>query len=346
MLKFIEQEIVKLGMSLPDEVADFLSGGDTKVDGKKLDIKTKLLLLLSNIKPPLHSVSPAQARTIYTEIAEPCAIEYTPVYEISDISIPVSAGQVPVRIYYPHKTSTTLMPTMLYYHGGGFVIGGFATHDRMLRYLARRTGTAIVAVDYRLAPEYKFPTAFSDSFSVYLWLQQHGKDYSLDGQKVGLAGDSAGAGISVYVVRESIRKGLISPKFQLLFYPLLDISREYPSYKKYPNFGLTPEFIRYCKKHFCRSSEDAENSDYFPILEEKFSGFPPTQIQIAGFDPLKDEALSFESMLRRQNIDVNVIEYHSMVHGYVHFAGMVPTAKSAIEDAARFIANFAKPSTS
>lgn len=339
MLEWLEGEIVQLGLNLPDEIFQFIIGDGVVREGKTLDKKIQIVLKLSSLKPKLESQPPEKSRVLYRDVLRHFDIDYQPLYDIRQIEIPVESGKIQMRLYYPENVEK-VAPCLLFFHGGGFVVGDLETHDRFLRYLSRNSGRVVISVDYRRAPEYKFPIAFEDCFTAYLYVQKNANLLGIHPGKIGVGGDSAGAAIALYIVAQAIGKNVVPPVYQLLIYPLVDMSREYPSYQTYDDFGLTPPLIRYFKKHFLNKPDDSKNQQYFPFLQGKFNKFPPTLIQIAGFDPLHDEAILLEQKLRKKDVEVDWIEYPTLIHGYVHLGGVIPAARIAVEDIIRYMLKF------
>ncbi|WP_040911336.1 alpha/beta hydrolase [Leptospira broomii] len=322
-------------MALPNEVLRAF-GEDVKRE-RVLDPKVKAALLLAKIKPRLENLPPVQARTLFEFIVSLFDLPKAEIARVEDFTIAGVSGRVPVRLYSSSDRSE-LLPCLIYYHGGGFVIGSLETHDHALRYLSRLTGCAILAVDYRLAPEHAFPASWEDAYSAYKWVRSSGKAVGLDPKKVAVGGDSAGGNLAISISTRAKKDKITAPIFQILFYPWIDLSQERKSIEEFEKgYGLTRDLLRYFKKHSFANANDCLNSLATPLRLSSFSGTPLTYIQIAGFDPLQDENFAYVDLLRKANVGVEAKVYGALIHGFVNLAGKIPAAREPLMDAAVWI---------
>lgn len=243
-------------------------------------------------------------------------------------------GPVPVRFYCPRRGAT--LPLLLYFHGGGFVYGSIASHDKICRWLADGSGAAVISVDYRLAPEFKFPTPLDEAVAVLDWAIANAGELRIDPERVGLGGDSAGASISLgtaLTLREAGRPDAI--KFLLLFYGSYGLGYDTESSRKFGSefFGL-PE----ARRRFYRSCYVADEADHadprLNQLSADLSGLPPAFIGAAEMDPLCDNSPALSKALRAAGVATELRIYPGVLHGFLHMTRMVTLARVALDDAA------------
>ncbi|MCB1158486.1 MAG: alpha/beta hydrolase [Leptospiraceae bacterium] len=338
MLSTIEKEVIKYLLKLPTRALELISGGKTEIQGKKLDTFIQFGLLLSAVKPKLNALPPIESRQLHKEMMAIFDLDPLELYRVNDMKVSARNREIPIRIYTPRLEGLS-DSCLLYFHGGGFVIGNLDTVDPLLRYLSLKSGVTIISVDYRLAPEHRFPAAFEDAYSVYEWLESREKYFEINISKMGIGGDSAGASIANYLSARLREREGKKPSYQLLIYPGIDHSIERESFQQFPNYGLTPDLLRYFFSHFFNHPEDRVNPFYFPYHAETLKGMPKTYLIQAGFDPLYDEGLAFhEKLLKDGNPSIR-IEFPSLIHGFVNFGGLVPAARDALDKIAEIIRN-------
>ncbi|TGK11803.1 alpha/beta hydrolase [Leptospira fletcheri] len=322
-------------LAVPNEVVRIF--GEDRKRERSLDPKLRTILLLAKTKPKLESLPPEKARKLFAYILNLFDFPKVELSRVENFTIPGTAGRIPVRLYSPHPTSEPL-PCLVYYHGGGFVIGNLETHDLPLRYLSGLSKCAILSVDYRLAPEHPFPAAWEDAYSAYSWTRKQGKAMGLDARMVAVGGDSAGGNLAVSIYANAKKEGLTPPNFQLLLYPWLDLSQERKSVEEFAvGYGLTRDLLRYFKKHTFPNDKDCRDALANPINHTSLAGTPPTYIQIAGFDPLQDEGFAYVERLRKAKISVEAKVLEGMIHGFLNLGASVPEAKNAVVDLALWI---------
>jgi acetyl esterase len=254
------------------------------------------------------------------------------VAKVDDGKIPGPAGSIPVRIYTPAGTGP--FPVLVYYHGGGFVIGDLESHDGVCRQLTNSAGCVTVAVDYRLAPEAKFPAAVDDCYAATRWVSENAAQLNADPNRLAVGGDSAGGNLAAVI--SILARDRKTPKivFQLLIYPATDITCSAPSHKTNIEYILTPADIRWFMGHYLRSDDDRRNPLASPTFTTNFNGLPPALIITAEFDPLRDEAEDYGQKLRDAGVPVQVSRYEGMVHGFISMNDMLDKGKDGIAEAA------------
>ncbi len=223
----------------------------------------------------------------------------------------------------------------MFYHGGGFVIGSLDSYDSLCRALANRAACIVVSVDYRLAPEHKFPAAVDDALEAYQWVSDHASELGGDAQRLAIAGDSAGGNVTAVTAIDIRDEGDIAPLLQILIYPVTDGTPETPSHHEFAEGRLlTRGNILWFYDHYMAEPEDAKNPRFSPLLADDLSGLAPALVIVAGHDPLRDEGIAYAKRLKEAGVTVELSNYEGMVHGFISFADAVDQGKAAIEQVA------------
>lgn len=259
------------------------------------------------------------------------------IYSVDDSTIIGPSGRIPIRIY---RASCKPTPTVVFFHGGGWMTGDLDSHDFLVRKLVRETGFAFVAVDYRLAPENPFPAGLDDCTVAAIWVSDHAADYGGQPGRVAVAGDSAGANLAAVVARR-FRDNHRSLCAQLLLYPVVDSAGEYPSRQEYANGHLvTLEDIHHSAKVYLgQNLALATTEDVAPIRATTLGGIAPAVIGVAHCDPLRDEGLAYARALRAAGVDVFVRDYEGMIHS---FATMFAVSAAADRDLVELLEVFSR----
>lgn len=289
---------------------------------------------------PLHALTPVQAREAYAAGAN--VLELPPPAMAHRESFTVSAADgyaIPVQLVAP---STAVLPVLVYFHGGGFTIGSTATHDGLCRQLAHHAHCAVLSVDYRLAPEYKFPTAVNDAWDVVQWVARHGAEKNLNPAQCAVGGDSAGGTLAA-VCAVLARDTNIGLALQLLFYPGTSAHQTAASHRKFAHgFVLEEPHIRYFFDHYLRNPQDREDWRFAPLDGRDASGHPvdltgvaPAWLGLAECDPLVDEGVDYADRLRMAGVAVDLEIYRGVVHEFIKMGRAIPEAVRAQADAAR-----------
>jgi len=230
------------------------------------------------------------------------------------------------------------LPVLVWYHGGGFVIGDLDSHDSACRALANQTECLVVAVDYRLAPEHKFPGAVEDCEAALHWVAAHATELGGDPGRIAVGGDSAGGNLAAVVALLAREKGGPKLCFQLLIYPCVAPEPETPSHHQFAEgYLLTRKTITWFFKQYLRSSKDTLDPRYAPLEEKDLSSLPPSLVIVAGFDPLRDEGVDYAKALIEAGNKVTLSNYEGMIHGFYLMGGMIDKANQAIEESARHL---------
>ena len=297
-----------------------------------LDPQAKALLDLMVAKgvPPTHTLTPDAARRFYRERRAITQPDPTPVAEVRDLAADGPAGAIPVRLYRPAGLASPA-PALLYLHGGGWVIGDLETHDVLCRALAAQAGVAVVAVDYRLGPEHRFPAAVDDAVAAMRWLHREASALELDAERLAIGGDSAGGNLSA-VVALTLRDAAspIRLRQQLLIYPGTDMRAVAPSHTTNgEGYLLTRDTIAYFRGHYI---EVAQWADWraSPLLHPDLSGLPPAFVLTAGFDPLRDEGRQYADALSAAGTPAQYVCFERQIHGFITMGRAIDEANTAV----------------
>lgn len=252
-----------------------------------------------------------------------------------ELLIPSAAGPIPATRY--RAADIAPRGVIVYFHGGGWVLGNRLSTDSAVRFLAVHTGADVVSVDYRLAPEDPFPAAIDDALAAYEFTVAHCADWGIDPDRIVVAGDSAGANISA-VISQLLRAHPHRPAMQVLFCPSVDLSSETPSYTEFADgYFLTRKQIHWYKERYLAQPSLATDPKVSPLLAEDLSDLPPAYIGVAGFDPLRDEGIVYATRLREAGNTVTLLRAGALIHPYVNLTGFSSTAKAAVLDATNAI---------
>ncbi len=236
-----------------------------------------------------------------------------------------------VRIYEPHSSHPTPRPVCLYFHGGGFVLGSLRSHDGVCGRIAERARCVVISVDYRLAPEHRFPAAAHDAIAAYRWCVTHARRLGIDPRRIAVAGDSAGGNLAAVLAWHE-RAADIKPSFQWLVYPSTDLSHPTESYRRFATgFLLETRTSRWLRSLYLRHEEDIRNPLASVIRAHCVRGAPPAHIVTAGFDPLRDEGELYARKLEEAGVRVALHCEETLIHGFFSLGGVLDSARRAID---------------
>ena len=284
--------------------------------------------------PPLHTRSPEDARRAYQAGADVLEVPKAALARVEDLHIPARDGHaLPARLYAPSTDAG--LPVLMYLHGGGFTIGNLATHDILCRELARLAGCMVVSLDYRLAPEHRFPTAHDDAWDALQWLARQGQTLGADPERLAVGGDSAGgtlAAASAILARDA---GL-PLALQLLIYPGCTPHQDTPSHATFAR-GLVLEepAISWFFGNYVQSRAEREDWRFAPLLAPDVEGVAPAWVGLAECDPLVDEGIEYADKLRLAGVPVDLDIYRGVTHEFIKMGRAIPEARKAHADAAR-----------
>ncbi len=283
--------------------------------------------------PPTHTLSPADARAFYRERRAVTQPDPPDIAETRDLSAPGSIGPIPLRLYRANAAAQGdgAPPVLVYFHGGGWVIGDLDTHDTLCRQLAIGSGAAVVAVDYRMAPEHRFPAAVDDCIAATRWVRDHAAELGVDATRLAVGGDSAGGNLATVVAIAARDAGDLPIAFQLLIYPATDQRRGWPSHTTNgEGYLLTADTISYFHDHYL--PDPAMDLDWraSPLLHPDLSKLPPALVLTAGYDPLRDEALQYSQRLTLAGNRATHILFERQIHGFITMGRVIDEANDAV----------------
>ena len=291
-------------------------------------------------RTPFHAMTPAEARAAYDKAAEVLEPPRAALARVEDFHIPAADGTpLPARLYAPSREP---LPVLLYLHGGGFVIGGLETHDSLCRQLALRSGGAVVALDYRLAPEHRFPTAVEDAWAAMRWLARQATTLGLDGSRLAVGGDSAGGTLAAVCALHARDVGL-PLSLQLLITPGTTAHADTPSHHLFANgFLLDAANVQWFFDHYI-DHHHRRDWRFAPLLADDLDGVAPACVLLAECDPLVDEGLAYADRLRMSGVPVTLELYRGLTHDFIKMGRALKEAAQALTVAADALQESWKP---
>ena len=282
--------------------------------------------------PPTHTLTPTEARSAYRDrraVLQPDPPAVAQVQRLQATGGRHSA--IPMRLYRPLSPPAGALPVLVYFHGGGWVIGDLDTHDTLCRELANAAGCAVVAVDYRLGPEHRFPAAVDDALAATRWVHQQAATLGLDAARLAVGGDSAGGNLAAVVALAARDAGDLPIAYQLLIYPATDMRRGAPSHTTNgQGYLLTKDTIDYFHDHYI--TDVAHDLDWraSPLLHADLSKLPPALVLTAGYDPLRDEGLAYAVRLTEAGNRASYICFERQIHGFITMGRVLDEANTAV----------------
>jgi acetyl esterase len=291
--------------------------------------------------PPTEQMTPDQARQgLRVRTAALGPVE--DVARVEDHPVPVDGGHITVRCYTPRGTGP--LPALVYFHGGGWVIGDLETHDGLCRSLANAAGCLVASVDYRLAPEHRYPVAAEDAFAATRWVATHARRLGADGHRLAVGGDSAGGNLAAVVTLMAREREGPALRFQLLIYPVTEHGFDTPSYREYSEgYLLTRGDMRWFWNHYLRRAEDGREPYASPLLASSLADLPPALVMTAEYDVLRDEGEADAARLREAGVSVTVTRHPGMIHGFLRMLNHVDRARIARDEAAAMLRKTLSP---
>jgi acetyl esterase len=302
-----------------------------------LDPQVKALLeaMAENPAPRMIDLPVAEGRELYRGMAATLDLQGVPIGKVEDRAIPGPGGDIPLRIYTPVAAGSDALPVLVYFHGGGWVIGDLETHDALCRTLANESGCKVVAVDYRLAPEHVFPAAVDDCYAALKWIEANGGGIGIDVTRIAVAGDSAGGNLAAVV--SQIAKAEKGPDitFQLLIYPVTDTNVDTASYKaNAEGYFLERDGMIWFFDHYLKDA-DRDDPRIAPLKAASLAGLPRAYVVTAGFDPLRDEGRAYAEALKAAGVKTEHVNYDGMIHGFFNLQGAIDVSRDAVKSAAK-----------
>lgn len=284
--------------------------------------------------PPLNTLSPVDARAAAGAFAD-LAGEGDPVASIADRTIPGPHGDIPVRVYTPNVSGAGPLPCLVYFHGGGWVLGDLEGVNGICKAVANRAGCVVVSVDYRLAPEHKFPVPVDECFAATQWVAANGASIGVDGTRIAVGGDSAGGNLAAAVALRARDEGGPGLRMQLLVYPVTDHDYGTPSYASNgSDYLLTKDMMQWFWDHYLRTPADGKNPLASPLRATNLAGLPAAHVITAEFDPLRDEGEAYAAALKQAGVPVTHTRYDGQIHAFWQMLAVFESANAAADESA------------
>ena len=283
--------------------------------------------------PPTHTLTPTEAREFYRQRRTFTQPEPPQVGAVRDLEARGPAGPIPLRSYRPlGAPADGVLPVLVYYHGGGWVIGDLDTHDVLCRQLCNLSGCAVIAVDYRLGPENRFPAAVDDALAAARWVREEAATLKVDANRMAVGGDSAGGNLAAVVALAAREAGDLPLAFQLLIYPSTDQRRGAPSHTSNgQGYLLTKDSMDYYHDHYI--ADKAHDLDWraSPLLHTDHAKLPAAFVLTAGYDPLRDEGLQYAQKLTEAGTRASLVNFERQIHGFITMGRVIDEANVAVE---------------
>jgi acetyl esterase len=299
-------------------------------------LKAFLDQLAAQPQPKLWETEPPQARELFAAFMQAVGPKDVPIGRITNFSIPGAGGDIRARLYSPIAAGSEPQPTLIFLHGGGFVIGSIDTHDGLCRMFANLSGCSVISVEYRLAPEHKFPGAVDDAFAAARWIETNAAQLGVDANRLAVGGDSAGATLATVVSQMARDSGAPKLAFQMLLFPTTDVSADTNSRRAFASdYFLDARDIDWFVRHYFERQADRADPKASPLLAQSLAGLPPAYVMAAEFDPLRDEGLAYAEKLRAAGVTVTLDDHPAMVHDFIYLQAVLPQAAEALGFAAK-----------
>ncbi len=327
----LQATIAKLLLKLPASWKVKMAGGKPlEIGGRTLDPNLQFIAHSAAKQPPMSSLEPEIAQAAAIEGLGMFAAKPEPGVAFEDMTIPGNGGHdIPVRIYRPADQDPSA-PMLAYWHMGGGVILNVEACHAFCSIIAKIAKCPIISVDYRLAPQHKFPAGLEDCISAYEWTLKNAEKYGAPAGRAAIGGDSMGGNFSAIIAQESTRRGMPKPDLQLLLYPATDLVTEFPSATTYgETYPLSTDTMQWFMEQYLPGEFDRANVLLSPAQETRLEGLPPAIIATAGFDPLVDDGAAYAKKLEAAGIAVQFKCYDSLAHGFTAFTEVVPAARDA-----------------
>lgn len=336
----LTQSVMSAAGSVPSAAIQLAAGTPRKADGQRLDphfqLGVTVMSLLSDGE--YEDIGLENARLTVERSAFNVAGRKIPLATVKDFVLPLggddpATADLPARLYSP-VSDDDVLPVLIYFHGGGWTVGSIDSHDATCRFIAQAGGLKVISVDYRLAPEFRFPTAVDDALAAFRYVRDNAGTLNVDPTRIAVSGDSAGANLAAVVCQQTRDTGEKMPDFQLLFVPATDMSARTRSYETFKEgFFLTAGNMDWYETTYIRSDDDRLDPRASPLLATDFSGLPPAHVATAGFDPLRDEGEAYARKMADAGVPVSLRRHPTLVHPFVNAVGATPLAREALSEA-------------
>lgn len=338
--RWVKARGVRAAMGLPPTLQRVMTLRATKVDGQRLAPEIQIMLCLRRLarEPAVEDHPVEEGRALMLTQARMVAGDQ-PIGAVRHLRVPGPAGPMPARLYRPSgRLGHENVPTMLFLHGGGWVYGDLDSHDAVCRFLAERARIQMLAVEYRLAPQAPFPAAVEDAIAAYRWLTEHTDEVGADPERLAVGGDSAGGNLAAVVAIEAARRGW-ALRHQMLVYPATDFVERRASRDLFgEGFYLTDRFMDQAEEWYC-GDHDRSDPRLSPFRTAELpAGMAPALVVTAAFDPLRDEGEAYANKLREAGVEVELIRFDGLIHGFFNMVGAGRATRAAVQQIAAKVA--------
>lgn len=334
-----EHRLVKFVCGLPPRLQRLLFGAPPVIDGQTLAMDIHALLWLDRLVYDDESLAGGKGveETRAERLKEARIVAHRPpipMARVEELELPGLAGPIRARLFTPPGAEEPA-PLLVYFHGGGWVIGDLDTHDDPCRFLAANAGARVLSVDYRLAPEHPFPAAAEDAFAAYQWAAANAEPLGVDVGRIAVGGDSAGANLAAANCLMAREAGGPSPAMQLLIYPVTETKGAAASRRTFAEgFLLTRADMDWFEERYLPPGVDREDPRVALLGATDLSGLPPAYVAVAGFDPLRDEGIAYAQRLREADVQVALRRHSGLTHTFANLTAVCPSARQAMLEAA------------
>jgi acetyl esterase len=320
--------------ALPKPARRLLAGPPVRIDGQELTLDAQLMIRLKNLSGSDVFTDPVEkARARYDQLPRLFGYESPVPVAAREITIPAEHGGIPATLYTPADVPEP-SGLLVYFHGGGFSVGSRRSHDPVARYLASHAGVRVLSVEYRRAPEHRFPAAVNDAIAAFEYAHRHASELGADPDRIAVGGDSAGGNLAAVTAQQAVRRGGAVPAFQLLMYPPTDLSTRRPSRDLFARGStFTDQNLEWALANYIPPETDRSDPRLSP-LHGDVTGLPPAYIASAGFDPIRDDGEAYADKLRAGGIPVALTRQADLPHAYLNFVGIGGRFAEAASEAA------------
>jgi acetyl esterase len=320
--------------ALPTPVRRLMAGPPVRIDGQVMALDAQLVIRLKNCSGSDVFADPVEkARARYEELPRMIGHESPVAVATLEVSVPADHGGIPATLYIPADLPEP-SGLLVYFHGGGFSVGSRISHDPVARYLASHAGVRVLSVEYRRAPEHRFPAAMDDAIAAFEYAHHHAAELGADPDRIAVGGDSAGGNLAAVTAQQAVRRGGPVPAFQLLMYPPTDLGTRRRSHDLFARGStFTDRNLRWALANYIPSGTDPSDPQLSP-LHGDVTGLPPAYVASAGFDPIRDDGVAYADKLRAGRVPVVLSHQSDLPHAYLNFVGLGGRFAEAASEAA------------
>lgn len=329
----MEFKLLATVLRLPAPLLSLFAGKPIVREGNRLDVHCQALLKMMELsKQPTLEQGGAVAGRRYMDKRSPALSgEARALPRVEDRVISTPNAQIPVRIYAPIVGGT--LPALVFFHGGGFVLGSITSHDRLCRIIAAEANCVVINVEYRCAPEHPFPAAADDALAAFRWVRDNAEELGVIAERIAVGGDSAGGNLAAGLCYACVQSGEAAPCYQWLVYPVTDVTKESKSYVMFEEgFYLTRAAMKWFTDCYLLADVDRADARVSPLLAKSLATMPPAWVMTAGFDPLRDEGAAYAQKLSADGVAATHRNYPGLFHGVFSMTGVIPAARAALQD--------------